>query len=143
MERTNPIHVVAAIFIREEKVLACRRAPHKSSHGLWEFPGGKVEEGEEPFAALEREIKEELNFTCYPIQSFDVSDTILGTEVIRLESIVCRFSNIPEITSTDHDLIVWCEHRNLQSLNWAAPDLPTVVRLLSLASLEKLKEDTF
>jgi len=64
METSNPIHVVAAIFTKGKKVLACRRASHKNSPGLWEFPGGKVENGESSFAALEREIKEELGFQC-------------------------------------------------------------------------------
>jgi 8-oxo-dGTP diphosphatase len=54
------VEVVAAMLEREGKVLICRRRPEQS-HGLkWEFPGGKVEEGETPEAALERELEEEL-----------------------------------------------------------------------------------
>jgi len=53
------IHVVAAIIIRNEKVLATQRG-HGEFAGGWEFPGGKIEEGETPEKALAREIKEEL-----------------------------------------------------------------------------------
>jgi 8-oxo-dGTP diphosphatase len=52
--------VVAAVIAREGLILACQRS-RKSRFGLkWEFPGGKVQPGEEPRAALERELLEEL-----------------------------------------------------------------------------------
>ncbi len=48
--------VVAAIIIKNDKVLIARRAGHKKMPGKWEFPGGKIEEGEATERALEREI---------------------------------------------------------------------------------------
>lgn len=57
------LEVVAAIIEREGRVLICRRT-HEQSHPLkWEFPGGKVEPGELPCAALARELEEELAIT--------------------------------------------------------------------------------
>jgi 8-oxo-dGTP diphosphatase len=129
METSNPIHVVAAIFTKGEKVLACRRAPHKSSAGLWEFPGGKVEEGESPFAALEREIKEELGFECKPHETFDVSITKVGELVIKLETIICHFGPVHELSSTDHDEFRWLASDELLKLTWAMPDRPAVTKL--------------
>ena len=143
MPANDLLHVVAAIFVQDNRVLACRRAPHKSSPGLWEFPGGKVELGENPFSALEREIQEELNLTCEALKSFDISDTALAEQVIRLESIVCVLANNPDLNSTDHDQFLWCAQDQLQSLDWAAPDLPTVGKLRSLPSLEGLLEDHY
>ena len=134
----DAIHVVAAIIVQDNKVLACRRAPHKSSPGLWEFPGGKVDFGEDPFTALEREIREELNLACEPQTIFDVSETALEGQVIRLESIVCFFVNNPELSSTDHDEFLWCEKSQLLSLAWAAPDLPAVAKLAALRSFADL-----
>lgn len=129
METSNPIHVVAAIFTNEKKVLACRRASHKSSPGLWEFPGGKVENGESAFTALEREIKEELGFECKPSETFDVSITEVGELEIKLETIICPFDTVHELSSTDHDEFRWLALVELHTVNWALPDRPAVKRL--------------
>jgi len=97
-----------------------------------------VDAGEEPFAALEREIREELNLDCQPLRRFDVSETLLGAHLIRLETIICALEATNEITSTDHDQFLWCEQSRIQSLKWAAPDLPAVRKLGSQPSLEAL-----
>ncbi|HVX66200.1 MAG TPA: (deoxy)nucleoside triphosphate pyrophosphohydrolase [Bryobacteraceae bacterium] len=58
---TSPLTVVAAVIERDGKVLVCRRRADAPRHPLkWEFPGGKVEPGEAPRAALARELDEEL-----------------------------------------------------------------------------------
>ncbi len=54
------LEVVAALFRREERFMICQRPPHKARALLWEFPGGKIEPGETPEAALARECREEL-----------------------------------------------------------------------------------
>ncbi len=60
--RNRPLFVVSlALFDATGKVLLCRRPEGKHLAGLWEFPGGKVEDGETPSSALVREIKEELS----------------------------------------------------------------------------------
>ena len=55
------IAVVAGVVRREGRVLLCQRPEGKRFGLLWEFPGGKVEAGESPEAALERELREELD----------------------------------------------------------------------------------
>ena len=55
------VHVVAALIRRGERFLICQRPAHKARGLLWEFVGGKVEEGESPEAALKRECREELD----------------------------------------------------------------------------------
>lgn len=129
MPLTLPLHVAAAIFIRDQKVLACRRAPHKSSPGLWEFPGGKVEPGETSFIALVREIKEELGFECKPRETYDVSITRVGELEIKLETIVCPYESDQELSSTDHDEFRWLEVDELHKVKWAKPDQPAVKKL--------------
>ena len=55
--------VTAAIIIQNGNVLLTRRSPGESLPGYWEFPGGKIEDGETPQVCLERELKEELCIT--------------------------------------------------------------------------------
>lgn len=57
---SSPQLVVAAVIEREGRVLICQRAPDQPHALKWEFPGGKVKPGEDPVAALQRELQEEL-----------------------------------------------------------------------------------
>ena len=66
--------VVAAIIERDGKVLICRRAEGHAHEGKWEFPGGKVEDGESLADALARELQEELAIEAY-----------IGEEIVRYE----------------------------------------------------------
>jgi len=60
-DEMNTVIVTASLIIEQGKVLVTQRKKN-SSHGLlWEFPGGKVKEGEDPREALRRELKEELD----------------------------------------------------------------------------------
>jgi 8-oxo-dGTP diphosphatase len=52
--------VVAALIVRENKILICQRTRHQTMPLKWEFPGGKIEPGEKPEEALRRELEEEL-----------------------------------------------------------------------------------
>jgi 8-oxo-dGTP diphosphatase len=65
--------VVAALIFKDGRVLVCQRTRHQTMPLKWEFPGGKIEEGEQPRAALHRELDEELGI-----------DAKIGEEVSRL-----------------------------------------------------------
>jgi 8-oxo-dGTP diphosphatase len=66
-------HVVAALIFRDRKVLVCQRTRHQVMPLKWEFPGGKIEEGEQPREALRRELEEELGI-----------DATIGEEIMRM-----------------------------------------------------------
>ena len=57
------VNVVAAVIRRGDKMLICRRPQGKNLAGYWEFPGGKIEGGEDGSSALVRECREELGIT--------------------------------------------------------------------------------
>jgi len=59
----STVEVAAALIWAGDRFLICRRPPHKARGGLWEFAGGKLEQGETPEQALVRECKEELGVT--------------------------------------------------------------------------------
>ena len=56
--------VVAALISKDGKILACQRTRHQVMPLKWEFPGGKIEEGEQPRDALRRELEEELGLVA-------------------------------------------------------------------------------
>ena len=93
MEKNPTMVVVAAALVdREGRVLLQQRSPHRSMAGLWEFPGGKVEPGEVPEAALVRELEEELGIqteaSCLAPAAF--ASHPLGDSHMLLLLYVCR-----------------------------------------------------
>lgn len=127
------LEVVAAVFVRDGTVLACRRAPGKSAAGKWEFPGGKVDDDDETSeAALVREIHEELGISISVDALIDRSVTPVGNNDIDLSCYLVTSAEAPT-RSTDHDELRWAPISSLPTLDWAAPDLPAVGILTSTA----------
>ncbi len=65
--------VAAALIVRNRRILICQRTRHQPMPLKWEFPGGKIERGEQPVDALRRELEEELGI-----------DASIGDEVVRI-----------------------------------------------------------
>jgi 8-oxo-dGTP diphosphatase len=83
------IEVVAAIIRKDGKILITRRRPNAHLAGLWEFPGGKVEAGESLYAALAREIREEVGLEIRIMDEFLLVDHDYPTKSVRLHFFNC------------------------------------------------------
>lgn len=133
---TNWLRVVAAAIVANDRVIAARRAPHQRLAGYWEFPGGKVEQGEHDEAALEREIREELGIDVRVGRWLGTSFTWQGAQGIELALFACTFPGLLDhvggLRSTDHDDLVWCSRAELLVLDWAAADVPLISRVRDL-----------
>jgi len=125
------VEVVAAVIVDDGLVLACRRAPHKDSAGLWEFPGGKVEPGETPQQSLARELREELSIGVTVGELVDRSATTVGDRTIMLSCYSTALVDERPTRSTDHDRLIWTRIAALPDLEWCAPDLPAVHKLVA------------
>lgn len=135
------IRVVGAIVERNGAVFAARRNADRSAGGLWEFPGGKVEPGESPEAALRRELQEELNVEATVGQLVDRSLSDIGTARIELSCYAAQFEGDDPTSSSDHDAMQWVPLTELSSLQWAPGDVPLLEALPDrLASLRNDSE---
>ncbi|WP_314147371.1 (deoxy)nucleoside triphosphate pyrophosphohydrolase [uncultured Leifsonia sp.] len=117
--------VVAAVIEHDGRLLACRRAPHKDAAGRWEFPGGKVEPGETPEAALERELREELDARILVGRLLD--RTVTGR--VDLACYAATLAGPAPVRSTDHDALRWLRPDELAGVDWADADRPVVALL--------------
>lgn len=119
------IEVVGAVIVRDGLVLCAQRGPGGSLAGRWEFPGGKVEPGERPAAALAREIHEELRCDIAvgaPIATTRYDD---GRVVVVLTTYWCTLtSGTPQLT--EHSELRWVTPSGLGELDWAPADVPAV-----------------
>jgi 8-oxo-dGTP diphosphatase len=115
--------VTAVIEAADGRLLACQRPDGKSLAGKWEFPGGKIEPGESPGDALLRELKEELGITVEITGALTSVPWDYGTFAIELHPFTCRLTG-GEPQALEHREIRWCGRDELQSLDWAAADVP-------------------
>jgi 8-oxo-dGTP diphosphatase len=125
------IRVVAAVITDSEgRVLACRRAPHKSLAGLWEFPGGKVEPGESDEEALVREIREELGVQIEVGDYLATSVNKAGDLDIELVAFRAKIAEGQVTRSSDHDEFKWAYKERMVLLDWAPADVPILVNVI-------------
>ena len=124
------VKVVAAIIENEENEILCAlRSPEMSIPNMWEFPGGKVEEGEDLYSAIEREIAEELDCKVTANDIFNENTHEYDTFIITLISIKCTLVEGTPI-SKEHSKLIWLKRENLSSLKWAPADIPAVKQLI-------------
>lgn len=122
------IHVVGAVIIEDGKILCAQRGPDKSLPLLWEFPGGKIEVGESPKEALQREIMEEM--LCEIKIGGQIEHTVYEYDfgIVHLTTFECRLVGGRPVL-TEHEAIKWLAPHELPTLDWAPADIPAIEKL--------------
>ncbi|MCM5570060.1 (deoxy)nucleoside triphosphate pyrophosphohydrolase [Burkholderiaceae bacterium FT117] len=115
--------VAAAVIEQNGVILLARRAPGQKLAGLWEFPGGKVENGESLEECLRRELAEELQISCSIGNLVAESDYHDSEGAIRLLALRATILS-GEISLTVHDEVCWLRPKDLESVPLAPADIP-------------------
>lgn len=113
------IRVLAAVVWRENRLLICKRPPHKRHGGLWEFPGGKVEPGESTLETARRELAEELDLTVVRVGGIQFSVQDPGSDFL-IEFVVTEIEGDPKCL--EHSAVSWVSAEELLSLPLAPSD---------------------
>ena len=119
------VHVVAAIIRRDDKILATQRGYGEYKDG-WEFPGGKINEGETAEEAITREIKEELD------ADIKVGDLLVTVEHDYKDfhlSMQCFWAELKEdshIELLEHEAAKWLSMNELNTVEWLPADVKVV-----------------
>ena len=103
--------------------------PEMSLPGYWEFPGGKIEQGETPEASLARELKEELLCDATVGEHLTTTEHEYDFGIVVLSTYFCTL-NDAEPQLTEHAEIRWVAPHELESLEWAPADIPAVKLLV-------------
>lgn len=121
------VRVVAAVIRKDDKIFATQRGYGEFKDG-WEFPGGKIEEGETPEQALAREIREELNTE---IQVGKLIGTIEYDYPKFHLSMDCFWCEIMQggLELKEHEAARWLSKEELYSVDWLPADVGVVERI--------------
>lgn len=115
------IEVVAAIIIKDNQVFATQRG-YGQWQGWWEFPGGKIEPGETPEAALTREIREELNAEITVGSLLQTIEWDYPAFHLTMHCYLCTL-NSDQLHLNEHSASAWLTLETLRSVNWLPADL--------------------
>ena len=128
--------VTAALIIDGDKVLITQRKKNSNQGLKWEFPGGKIEEGEEPEGCLVREIKEELDIDIAVQDIFKVVMHRYGDRNILLLAYLCSH-NGGDPAPLECNNIAWVPVKRLMDFDLAAADVPIAAKLQEVSGNAK------
>ncbi|MBI1393329.1 MAG: NUDIX domain-containing protein [Alphaproteobacteria bacterium] len=119
-----------ALIDADGRTLLAQRPPGKKQAGLWEFPGGKVEQGESPEAALVRELQEELsiNVTASCLAPFAFASSDLGGVHLLMPLFLCRkWQGAPQ--PIEATAVKWASPDRLMAFDLVPADRPLAAQL--------------
>lgn len=117
------IEVVAAIIVRNKEIFATQRG-YGDFAGKWEFPGGKIEPGESPEQALQREIHEELNATITVGDHLITVDYDYDSFSLTMQCFLCHLDSSLELL--EHSDAKWLSRSTIDSVAWLPADVDVV-----------------
>ena len=139
--KKKTIKVVAAIIRKDSKVLATQRG-YGDYKDWWEFPGGKIEPGETPEAALAREIKEELDSEIAVEQYLTTVEHDYPEFHLSMDCYWCEVKS-DKLTLLEHEAAKWLPLDNLRQVNWLPADVKVVEAIeKSHRSYQDINADT-
>lgn len=115
------ISVTCAIIVKNDTLLACQRGPNSSHPYEWEFPGGKIEDGETPEECIIREIWEELRVEIEVIKPLEPIEYNYPKIAIKLFPFLCRITE-GNPTPIEHHTIRWHRINMFSELKWSEAD---------------------
>jgi len=126
------VEVVAAIIIYNGKILCFKRGPHKYTYigNKYEFPGGKIKENETEQEALQREIKEELNYKIKVKEKLMVVNYSYPDFDLKMNCYKCESDNINFILKEHTDCKI-LDKTELKSIEWVPADIEVVDYLMN------------
>ena len=123
------IRVVAALIVRANEILICQRTRHQTKPLKWEFPGGKIEFGEQPRDALRRELEEELGIHADVGDEVErITHTYEDGGTVELRFYVVR-SFEREIENRIFRDVQWVDRARLPEYDFLEADAPLVMQL--------------
>lgn len=128
------IEVVAAIIIKDNQVFATQRG-YGQWQGWWEFPGGKIEPGETPEAALTREIREELNAEITVGDLLQTIEWDYPAFHLTMHCYLCTL-NSDQLHLNEHSASAWLTRKTLRSVTWLPADVVILDRIEELLNLQ-------
>lgn len=124
---SSPVPVVCAVIEHGGLILLAQRPPGKLLPLKWEFAGGKVEPGEDPAAAIVREIREELGCDIVITRALPPFTHDYGRVVIEMIPFVCALApHSPAPHPHEHVALAWAKLDDLATYDLAAADYPVI-----------------